>query len=247
MLTDNNENYFWDSFWGLLITLCISFLIFVSFSLLQSVFIVTYGFYLEGWNPNTNIDQILASLAYNGDAISIAEIPSALFGIALIFLFTRLRQPISVTAYLQLSPTKLSALLKWLGVMLLIILLMEFSYTLLNRNTPDFMTKIYQSTTNYPLLWLAIIIAAPFFEELLFRGYLLEGIKKTPLGVLGAIIIPAASWAIIHIQYATLEIFTIFLIGVVFGIAKIKTGSLYVPIAMHMLMNLTASVSMEIR
>jgi membrane protease YdiL (CAAX protease family) len=47
-------------------------------------------------------------------------------------------------------------------------------------------------------------------------------------------------------QYGWFEIISIFFIGILLGIAKIKTKSLYVPIAMHMLMNLAASVGMAL-
>ncbi|HIQ15929.1 MAG TPA: CPBP family intramembrane metalloprotease, partial [Leucothrix sp.] len=70
--------------------------------------------------------------------------------------------------------------------------------------------------------------------------------KQSAVGLVGATLITASSWAIIHLQYGWYEIITIFLIGIVFAIAKHKTQSLYIPIFMHMLMNLTASVLMEL-
>jgi membrane protease YdiL (CAAX protease family) len=46
-------------------------------------------------------------------------------------------------------------------------------------------------------------------------------------------------------QYGWFEMINIFAIGIILAIARLKTGSLYVPIAMHMSMNLLASVAME--
>ena len=108
------------------------------------------------------------------------------------------------------------------------------------------MTKVYANTQNLPLFWIAVSIAAPFFEEFLFRGFLLEGMSKSRLGLTGAIILTSATWAIIHMQYGWFEIISIFFIGILLCIAKVKSKSLYVPIAMHMLMNLTASIGMEL-
>ena len=90
------------------------------------------------------------------------------------------------------------------------------------------------------------ILNDPFFEEFLFRGFLIEGLSRSKVGVIGAVILTSASWAIIHMQYGWFEIISIFFIGIVLCIAKIKSKSLYVPIAMHMLMNLVASIGMEL-
>lgn len=240
------QNTFWETTWGFFATLGIGALIFIAFGIAQSIAVIIYGFYLSDWDSSTNIEGIMKSLAFNGDAISIAEVPSAIFGLSLIILFTSMRKPKSILSYLEFRTMPTKSLLKWLGVMVLMLVLMQVSSFLLERETPDFMTKVYASSTNLPMLWFAVIIAAPFFEEFLFRGYLFEGIRQTPVGNLGAILITSLTWAIIHIQYELFEITSIFLIGIVFAIAKLKTQSLMIPIAMHMMMNLAASVFMEI-
>ena len=119
-------------------------------------------------------------------------------------------------------------------------------WTPLDRPTPEFMTRVYSSTQNLPLLWIAVAVGAPFFEEFLFRGFLLEGLSRSRLGLTGAILLTSASWAIIHMQYGWFEIISIFFVGIALCIAKLKSNSLYVPIAMHMLMNLVASIGMEL-
>lgn len=202
--------------------------------------------YIEESSSSANFADIITMLAYNGDAISFAEIPAALMGIFLILFFTKLRKPDSMTSFLELTTPSIKVVVKWLIIMLIIIGLMELGYILFERNTPDFMTKLYSSTKNLSLLWIAVIIAAPIFEELLFRGYLFEGIKQTAVGINGAIVITSASWAIIHLQYESFEVITIFLIGIILGVAKVKSRSLYIPIAMHMLMNLSTSIMMEL-
>lgn len=247
MLPQNNSKpSFWHSYWGLFTTLSIGLLIFLVFSLLQSLFLISYGFYLENTDTTVSFENIIKTLAYNGDAISFSEIPAAAIGIFLVIQFTRFRKQDTVKNFLELSIPPLKTILMWLTIMLLVIVLLEFSYILFDRNTPDFMTKVYSSTKNIPLLWLAVIIVAPLFEEFLFRGFLLEGISQTKVGINGAIVLTSASWAVIHLQYESFEIITIFLIGIILGIAKYKSRSLLTPIAMHMLMNLSASIMMEI-
>lgn len=244
-LQENSQIPYWQSLWGFLTTIALGFVIFIVFGTIQSTLVVVYGFYLEGWNMPADMQNMASTLVYNGDAIAVAETPSAIIGIMLVWLFASFRKPSSISNYLQLKLPTIPSLLKWLAVMVLVMVSMELINYWLERDIPEFMTKVYGSTTNYPLLWIAIIIAAPLFEELFFRGYLLEGIRNTPVGLIGAILITSSSWAIIHFQYGMFEIITIFLIGIILSIAKLKTKSLYIPIAMHMLMNLTATVMME--
>ena len=41
----------------------------------------------------------------------------------------------------------------------------------------------------------------PVFEELFFRGFLLEGFRRTFLGTTGAVVLTSLLWAVIHTQY----------------------------------------------
>lgn len=243
-----NSNY-----WGFWVTLALSILIFIIFSVLQSLILTGYMFINEGVSiadalqsdSTVDLEKLLSNYALNGDAISISQIPSALIGIALVILFVFLRRTIGIKDYLELYTPKLKHLFLFLGLMILAMMLMEAVNVWFDRPTPEFMTKVYSSTKNLPLLWIAVGVSAPFFEEVLFRGFFFEGIRNSAFGTLGAILLTSASWAIIHMQYGWFEIISIFFIGILFAIAKLKTKSLYVPIAMHMLMNLAASLSMQ--
>lgn len=235
-----------NPYWGFWASIGFGLIVFIAFSLMQAMVMYTYGLYLANWDMNADLRAIIEPLMLNGYVISLAEIPSALTGVGLVLLFVSLRKTLSFRQYLQLNPVSLKTIIMWVSIMLAFIILMETINQQMQRDVPDFMSKIYSSTQNYPLLWLAVIIGAPFFEEFLFRGFLLEGLRHSPLGDAGAILLTSASWAIIHLQYEWLDIFYIFLIGILFGIAKIKTQSLYIPIAMHALMNLIASIMMAL-
>jgi hypothetical protein len=105
---------------------------------------------------------------------------------------------------------------------------------------PDFMVDAYATAYFAPLFWLAIIVAAPLFEEVFFRGFLFEGFQHSRLGPLGAVFLTSLAWTILHVQYGAYELGTIFGLGVVFGVARLKTQSIYPPLAMHSLFNLFA-------
>jgi membrane protease YdiL (CAAX protease family) len=249
----SQQNSYMPQHWGFWGTVGFGFLVFTVFGILQSIILIGYGMYREGIDfssgklDESQLKTIIEKFAYDGDLISLAEIPSAIIGVGLILLFASMKKPFPIKNYLQLrlpeSPVK--TLLKWIGIMILVFIIMEGVNIFLERENPEFMTKVYSSTTNKVMLWIAVGVAAPFFEEFLFRGFLLEGLRYTRMGVVGAILLTSASWAIIHMQYGWFEIISIFFIGIILAIAQLKTKSLYVPIAMHMFMNLSASAVME--
>lgn len=235
-----------NPYWGFWASIFFGLLVFIGFSLVQAMVMYTYGLYQANWDTNADLRAIIESLILNGYVISLAEIPSALTGMGLVLLFISLRKTLGARQYLHLNPVSLKTMVQWISIMFVFIVSMEIFNQLMQRDVPEFMSKVYSSTHNYPLLLLAVVIGAPFFEEFLFRGFLLEGLRHSPLGDAGAILLTSASWAIIHLQYEWLDIFSIFLIGILFGVAKIKTQSLYIPIAMHALMNLIASIMMAL-
>ena len=236
-----------NPYWGFWATLGFGLAIFIIFSILQFGLLLGYAYAVHDGNiAPDKLQAVLKSLSFNGDAISLAEIPSALVGTALVLFFVFIRKTLSTRHYLDLNVPSVLTLLKWLGVMILVIIAMEAVNIALGRETPEFMGKVYQSATNLPMLWIAVVLMAPLFEEFLFRGFLLEGFRHSFIGTPGAIIITSAIWAVIHGQYELFDIMTIFIIGIVLAIAKLRTKSLYVPMAMHLLMNLSASVLMEI-
>jgi len=249
-ILENKTNKYWG-FWA---TSVLGVLVFMVFSVCQALALFAYISAVDPQavamlsNPDSTIgvEQLLGQYLFNGDAIAVAEIPAAIIGVMMILWFAALRKPLTIDEYLELNLPTLKSLLLFLGLMILIMVAMESVNLWLERPTPEFMTKVYANTQNLPLLWIAVAVAAPFFEEFLFRGFLLEGLSRSKLGVAGAVVLTSAAWAIIHMQYGWFEIISIFLIGIALCIAKIKSRSLYVPIAMHMLMNLVASIGMEL-
>jgi membrane protease YdiL (CAAX protease family) len=77
-------------------------------------------------------------------------------------------------------------------------------------------------------------------EEVLFRGFLFEGVLHSRLGAGGAVGFTSLVWALTHVQYDAYDIATIFVSGLLLGYVRLKTGSLYATIFLHGLMNLVA-------
>src|SRR5688572_24518116 len=84
----------------------------------------------------------------------------------------------------------------------------------------------------------AIGVLGPIAEELVCRGLLLGRLMTTRLGVYGSVALIAAAWALVHVQYAWPTLLMIFLDGLILGTARVRSRSVYVPIAMHMAGNL---------
>ena len=76
----------------------------------------------------------------------------------------------------------------------------------------------------------------------MFRGFLFQGLMCSRLGPTGAVLLTSLLWAVIHLQYGPVEITFIFLLGVVLGCIRLKTGSIWTPFLVHAVSNLIATV-----
>ncbi|WP_193196001.1 CPBP family intramembrane glutamic endopeptidase [Nostoc sp. MG11] len=77
-------------------------------------------------------------------------------------------------------------------------------------------------------------IAAPFFEELLFRGFLLPSLTRY-LPVWGAILVSSLLFAIAHLSLS--EILPLTALGIVLGIVYTRSRNLFAPMLLHSLWN----------
>ncbi len=231
-----------NSPWNVLPTIGFSLVIFTAFITVQTLAAATFAYIQIRNTPNSSLLSELIALSTTGLGIAVSLIPGALVGSGLIILFAYLRKNITVHHYLKLNFPTLKSFLLWLGLLILFTMGLEALNAYLQRPTPSWMIDAYITAGYLPLFWFAVIIAAPVFEELFFRGFLLEGLRHSPVGNLGAVVITSAIWASIHLQYELFEITSIFLIGLLLGYARIKSNSLYTPIILHALMNLAATV-----
>jgi len=81
---------------------------------------------------------------------------------------------------------------------------------------------------------LAGVILAPCVEEFLFRGFF-YGVFKRHFGGIGAGLFSAALFAVFHMNMASLP--GLFVLALCLTLAYERTGSLFVPVAMHALFN----------
>jgi len=93
------------------------------------------------------------------------------------------------------------------------------------------------------VLWSTVAIAAPFFEELLFRGFLLPSlisglskkIKFYPLATWLGILISGLGFAIAHLNLA--DILPLTALGMIMGFVYVRSQNLLAPMLLHSLWN----------
>ena len=101
----------------------------------------------------------------------------------------------------------------------------------------DLGTDWESSSIDIAFFFLSFAIVTPIAEELLFRGYILDSIKRMH-GDWPAIIGSALLFALVHVNLFGMV--PIIMAGVIYGWLRIKTGSLLPSIACHMMWNLMA-------
>lgn len=176
--------------------------------------------------------------------VTLLKVPVA---VMLLDVFIRLRRE-SFSRYLGLRFPGVWACLRWVGVLLLVVAAMDVARLLLGRPVvPEWMEHIFETTPSVPLLALAVVVAAPAWEELVFRGFLLPGLAASRLGSGGAVVLTSALFALLHLQYDLFDMATVFLLGVVLGTARLRTGSTGLTFLLHALVNLIALVQVLLK
>lgn len=130
----------------------------------------------------------------------------------------------------------------WLyAVLPLFVLALATVLSLLNYlHLPNTIKETLQKTTQTPQLAASIlVVVGPLFEELLFRGVMLQGLLRRyrPWVAIGQ---SALLFGILHFNPA--QSVNALLLGLVFGWLYYRTRSLWLCIALHMLFNSLAFV-----
>jgi hypothetical protein len=194
-------------------------------------------------NPDLAVAAIVSDLRSNGFFLAVATCVSSPVCIALTILFVRMKRGWSVREYLALRRIERAVLLKWLGFALLLAAFSDVLTVLMGREiVPDFVARAYETASFLPLLWIALVVAAPAFEEVFFRGFLFQGLQHSRVGPVGAVIITSIIFGIIHFQYDAYGMATASAIGLLLGTARLKTASIYPAVVMHSMINFIAVV-----
>ncbi len=152
----------------------------------------------------------------------------------------KLRYHYRVRDYLALKPFSIRVAIALVGLWLLYWGIGEAFTSWLNKDPTQFVDVLYASAQPKWLLVVVIVIVAPCYEELMFRGVLWSGLKEQITGQGGvwlASIVTSGLFAIIHLQYDTFEMGMIFCLAMLMSYARYKSGSLWLPLLIHIINN----------
>ena len=180
----------------------------------------------------------LVSNAIVVSVTTLAALPTILLGIALATRLARVR----FADYLALKPVDAAGfrlgLACTIGWLVAVHLFGHFSGRgLVEPFTQELYRSARASGMLVPMLAM-VVVAAPIYEELLFRGFLFRGWAASRIGVVGAVTLSSLIWAGLHVQYDVIIIGEIFGLGLLFGWLRARTGSTLTTIALHVIANL---------
>jgi membrane protease YdiL (CAAX protease family) len=242
-------------FWGAWATIGLGLAIGLLFLAAQTLVLIGFLITKVASGAIPDLLEYVQSLASNGLLVSLSTIASAVAGIALIILFVRVHGNNSVADYIGLRYISRKTVVALLAVFILTFAAISGFETLINTLTnstsaesanSSFMADTYSTAGWLPLLWIAVVGLAPAFEEAFFRGFLFAGLQRSRIGAVGTVLFTSLVWASLHLQYNIFGMATIIILGIVLGVVRLKTRSLWSAILFHSAWNLVALVGTAI-
>ena len=182
----------------------------------------------------------LPELGSDGIAITIIILVSTPVEIVLLMAFAQ-RAGFEPADYLAWKKPRRSDLIVGIAAVIVLIMLADAVSWLAGHGViTSFQTDIYTTAAAegwLPLLWFAIIVATPFGEESLFRGFLFRGFFRAPNDAWPAIIITALLFASLHVQYDWFVMLQVFGFGLLLGWMRWVSGSTLLTMALHAVIN----------
>lgn len=192
--------------------------------------------------PNASFFQTMMIQASRGDVLSATVIVSDFACVGAIALIVALKG-LPIGRYLALQTVRAPVMLKWIGITAAYVLVTSGAASLFHVDFGGAVMGNLLSGSQWPFLfWIAVVIGAPAFEETFFRSFLFRGFEASRLGTWGTIVLTAILWAALHIQYNLYGIAFIAGAGILFGLARARTRSLLVPLALHAGLNFAETV-----
>lgn len=245
--TSDQESF---AVWGPVATILWTVLIAIVFLVAQIIVTIIYALGTMLDLPRDRTNAALADLQFDGTFLSLCTFATLLVCVPLIIGVAKLKRGSKLKDYLGLKMPRLGQLLRWSLIASAFCGLTDLILWLLGQAiVPEVMLKAYGSANPRWLLWLALAVAAPVFEEIAFRGFIFKGLAASRLHWQGATVVTSVLWAAIHIQYDWYGISTIFALGLVFGTARAMTNSTLLTMWLHCLVNIlaTAEVATMVR
>jgi membrane protease YdiL (CAAX protease family) len=137
----------------------------------------------------SELAQVSISTSDSGLGLSVVTFLTTVVGGGLVIGVIKLKRDSVLREYLCIKPVSLATMRNWLGLLGGLLIIEELLAIALGHSRSEFMSVAYATANPVWLLWIAIVIAAPLFEETLFRGFLLKGFAASFMGPIGAVIV----------------------------------------------------------
>lgn len=204
--------------------------------------VVVFAIFHFAGGGEADADALAGHLA-RGEVIAFAALVAVPVELGLLVLIIKMKRGSDLRHYLALKAPSGWSLL-WVGAACIaMIAVFDGVAFLLGRPlVAPFMVEAYVNCAVPALLWLALVVAAPVVEEVLFRSFLLQGLKDSAIRSWGAVILSSIAWTSLHAGYDLYALATIFVAGLLLGFIWLRTRSVWLCIFMHALMNLIATL-----
>ena len=232
----------WAGFWSGVIWFLIGFILILSTQVGAVVILgiiesIQYG----GEITEERIDQLFT----DGESVGIAFILLLPLLVMALAFAIKIRRKRFFFEYLAFNKVTIKSLILWLTAAFLLLVAFEYISQLFERPVPEWVMTTYKTTDNYFVLFVGMVIFGPFCEEILFRGYIYRAWAESIIGPYAGCILLSILWAAIHMQYELFEMTMIFALGLLLGWSRLKSGSLYPPIVIHVFWNLASFIHLE--
>lgn len=192
----------------------------------------------------------LYDLRFDGPALALATLIDNPLQVAVLALVIRLRRS-AVTDYLALKGFRAREF--GIGLAAAVALgvgISVFGWLAGQDDVTRFQIESYTSTqglASLVALFVAVVVAAPLGEEIVFRGFLFRGLARAQGMPILAILFISAAWTALHIQYNWFGLTQVFLLGLLFGWVRWRSGSTTLTFVLHALINLASAVETVIK
>ena len=186
----------------------------------------------------------IENLSNNGPVLAAAFVLSTPIVLAYLALAVRMARA-TFADYMALTWPRWRDVLIGVVALTSVLVLAGVGASLSGQEMPSFMTETYRTARDagmLPLFFFSFAVLAPIQEELLFRGFLFRGLEPA-FGPWPTIVLTAAVWAIVHLQYNWFYLGEIFLLGLVFAWLRWRSGSTILTMLLHGSLNFLAVLS----
>ena len=124
--------------------------------------------------------QLVETLTTDGLFLAISTFLTAIVCVGLITIFIKIRRGATIVEYLGFKTITRKTILVSLAIITGLIILSDCLSLILGKPlSPEFMVDAYNTSVWPVLLWVALVIFAPAFEESFFRGFLFVGFRQS--------------------------------------------------------------------